>query len=303
VRRAARREVGSDEPAYRDALAAIEATCERLARGDFEARVPALAGPAAVQQARASVNRVADVTDAFVREASASLAAASEGRLHRRFLPRGMRGNFGTAATAINAARAAMAAAAAQTERDQRDRDDLAGRIHEVSEHVAAASTELSASAANLAQSTHTAVGRAESALRTVHLLEQSSGQIQAAATLIKQIASQTRLLALNATIEAAHAAEAGHGFAVVAGEVKTLADEVSRSSDSIAAQIAAAQQATVQAVHAITEVAGVIEDMDRQVDGIASAASGGADGTGGLSHMAETLRAEMYRFAGHHTD
>ena len=288
----------SDEADYLQFLETIGRTCERLASGDFEARVPMLPGPEVVQQVRNSVNRVADVTDAFIREASASLAAASDGRLYRRFLPGGMGGAYGASAHAINTARETMARTAGQVAREAQERGELADRIEAVSEQVAAASTELSASADGLSESTRHAVSRADGALQTVKLLEQSSTEIQTAVTLIKRIATQTRLLALNATIEAARASTAGLGFAVVASEVKTLAEEVNRSSDSIAAQVQTAQQAATDAVAAIIEIARVVQDMDGQVAGIAAAASGGAGGAGGgLSEMAEQLHAETRRF------
>ena len=53
----------------------------------------------------------------------------------------------------------------------------------------------------------------------------------------IKMIALQTNLLALNATIEATSAGEAGHGFAVVAHEIKELANQSAKAAEDIAAR------------------------------------------------------------------
>ncbi|MET0187891.1 MAG: hypothetical protein ABW212_02765, partial [Pseudonocardia sediminis] len=121
----------------RRSLDLVAAFCDRLAAGDLEDRLPALDGDPAVQRARAALNRVADLVDAYVRESQASLAAAEEGRFHRRFLRRGMPGAFRAGATRIDAARAGLEAAAARTARDTEERTALAERLVDVAARVA----------------------------------------------------------------------------------------------------------------------------------------------------------------------
>ncbi|WP_183184772.1 MULTISPECIES: methyl-accepting chemotaxis protein [Brevibacillus] len=69
----------------------------------------------------------------------------------------------------------------------------------------------------------------------SVSVLNRYSLQIGEVLRSISQIANQTKLLALNASIEAARAGEHGSGFAVVAGEVRKLAEESTSATDQIA--------------------------------------------------------------------
>ena len=156
----------------------------------------------------------------------------------------------------------------------------LSGEQQQQVDQVATAMNELSASAeevarhaAETARATHEAdeqgntakvvvveamgavdvlADMVQGAAEVIGRLEQESENIGKVLAVINDIAEQTNLLALNAAIEAARAGEQGRGFAVVADEVRTLANRTQKSTEEISAMIERLQGGSREAVSAM---------------------------------------------------
>ncbi|WP_448615263.1 methyl-accepting chemotaxis protein [Modestobacter sp. URMC 112] len=308
--RSAGREAAAELAVYRAFVQQLTSACAAAASGDLEARSRPVPGSDAVPDLVAlqdSVNRVLDVSDAFVREASAALTSAAEGRYHREVLLTGLPGAFRKSAVDINAARGAMQETG-QRVQDARDSrltlaDGFESVVMAMSEQVATAATQLSASAGGLTDAASAASTEVTHARETIGTLTRTSEEIKQVIALIDTVADQTRLLALNATIEAARAGEAGKGFAVVASEVKDLADQTAQATERVTAQVEAVRGACDDVSQVmgsvgtrVVDMAGLVDGIAAAVDGSASVAQGDTDVTG-LSRMAEKLRSEMTGF------
>jgi methyl-accepting chemotaxis protein len=182
-------------------------------------------------------------------------------------------------------------------------------------ETVAAASEELSASiqeisrqVTNQASLAQTSVHSIEATTKSVAELSEASTRIGEVVRLINEIAEQTNLLALNATIEAARAGEAGKGFAVVASEVKNLANQTAKATEEIGAQVGGIQVTTKGTVDSIASVGAQVRQMNDISSAVAAAVEEqnaatkeisrnvqqASEGTRGVSHSIELVTQEV---------
>ncbi|HXI10416.1 MAG TPA: methyl-accepting chemotaxis protein, partial [Thermodesulfobacteriota bacterium] len=126
---------------------------------------------------------------------------------------------------------------------------------------------------------------------RTIKELGKSSEEIGTIVSVINDIADQTNLLALNAAIEAARAGEQGRGFAVVADEVRKLAERTTKATKEISGMIKTIQNETGKAVGAMDAGTDKVENgvklANEAGDALKQIFTGVEDVTDKISHIA----------------
>ena len=113
-----------------------------------------------------------------------------------------------------------------------------------------------------IASSLHVLAENSATTAKEVDGLAQQAGEIGAIVQLIHEIADQTNLLALNAAIEAARAGEAGRGFAVVADEVRKLAERTAKATKDIEGLVVGIRDNSISAKGAMEVLARTAEDF-----------------------------------------
>ena len=157
---------------------------DSLTRGDLEARITDVEGAGELTDLLLAVNNFADRSDAFVREASASMRAVTERRYWRRVIERGMVGSFLQGSSVLNSATLSMAA---KIDGLRKASDDFETSARAVVQAVAAAATELRFSSQAMAE---TAKGANEQANAVALASREASANVQAVAAGAEELAA-----------------------------------------------------------------------------------------------------------------
>ncbi|GEO00038.1 methyl-accepting chemotaxis protein [Novosphingobium sediminis] len=233
----------------------------QLAEGDLVHRIePPF--PAEYEELRGAYNAAAERLDSVLARVGGTASSVSNGAAEIRIASSDLATRNQSQAASVEESSAAMKQVATLV-------SSTATRTREVESEIGLATQD--------AQVGGTLVGEAMAAMGAI---ERSSQEIGRIVDLIDAIAFQTNLLALNAGVEAARAGAAGNGFAVVANEVRALAQRSADAANEIRTLIAASSREVSGGVNLVSRTGEALTALVGRVDTLATLVSSIAEAT-----------------------
>jgi chromosome segregation ATPase len=243
--------------AHDQVLERLTEVCRLAARGDLEPRLTEIDPSHPLSPVCHAINHLLDMTDAFVREASASLEHVARDKYYRRMLQRGLLGAFGRAAKTIDEATQHMGERslelAAVKDHNLKLAADFEGQVKGIADTVAAASTQLQASASTLQTTADETSRRAHAGSSAA---KNTSANVQTVAVAAEQLTSSIEEIGRQATQTSDLAGRAVDAGKKADATITSLADGAQQIGRVVKLISAIAQQTNLLALNAAIEAA-----------------------------------------------